>query len=173
MISSFITSMVCMKLSHFGCILFSGLIWFAIGFFLLTKGLNWIVLTSQFSSSSVLLDFFTSFVQGKEQGALLLITAGLFLGFMKTRLVLHKTVKRVVQRIVSLPSPVPFSKIYPPAYYFLILGMMFLGMGLRFFSVPGDFMGLIDTAVGSALINGAVLYVRYAFVIRKQKSQEN
>ncbi len=162
-----------MKFSQVTCVVMSGLIWFLIGLFLLTKGLNWIVYTTHFATSSILLDFFVSFVNDKEQAALALITVALFIGFLKTRIVLHKTVKRVVQRIFSLEAPIPLSKVYKPSYYGLILGMMLLGMGLRFLQVPGDFMGLIDVAVGSALLNGAVLYFRYAFLLRKQKSLEN
>jgi len=37
---------------------------------------------------------------------------------------------------------------------------MGLGMGIRYFGVPVDVRGLIDVAVGSALINGAMLYFR-------------
>lgn len=162
-----------MKLSPMTCVIFSGLVWFLIGVFLLTKGLNLIILTTHFSMPNVLLDFLTKYVKDIEQAALVLISIGLFLGFFKARVVFHKTVRRVVQRIFSLPAPIPVSKMYKKSYYFLILGMMGLGMGLKFCKIPGDVLGLIDVAIGSALLNGAVLYFRYAFALRKQKSLEN
>ena len=138
------------------------------------EGIKSDCLYGPFASSGILLDFFGSYVRDKEQAALVLITLGLFIGFLKTRLVLHKTVKRVVQRIFSLPAPVPFSKMYKPSYYLLIRRNDVAWNGIAFSKSSKRFLlGLIDVAVGSALINGAVLYFRYAFLLRKQKSLEN
>jgi hypothetical protein len=40
--------------------------------------------------------------------------------------------------------------------------MMALGLVFRFLPIPIDLRGLIDVAIGSALINGAMLYFRAA-----------
>lgn len=138
-------------------IVFSGLVWFAIGLMLLYKGLHFIA--DGMDGASIFSGAFFS----KEQGASLLIGGGLLLGFIKGRFVLSKTVRKVVLRIVSLPSPIKLRDIYGPAYYFLILGMFGLGMLLRLAPISIDLRGTIDVAIGSALINGAIFYFRAAF----------
>jgi hypothetical protein len=44
----------------------------------------------------------------------------------------------------------------------LIGAMVGLGVTLRFLPIPVDLRGFIDTAVGSALVNGAMLYFHIA-----------
>jgi hypothetical protein len=131
-----------MAIRHVTAIILSGVTWFLIGIFLLTKGLNLLIVKAGLS----------------DQLALILVVVGLLLGFLKGRLILAKTVKRVLGRITSLPNPCPIRAIYPRSYYFIILGMM--GIGFVFRWLPASVHGLVDVAVGSALINGAVLYLR-------------
>ena len=132
-------------MKHRGWIAFSGFVWFAIGAMLLYKGLHLI-----------------SFGQTAEKNATLLIAVGLLVGFIKGRFVLAKTVRRVVLRICSLSLPIRYKDVYTPSYYFLILGMMGLGILFRFLPIPIDIKGSVDVAIGSALINGAMLYFRAA-----------
>jgi hypothetical protein len=82
---------------------------------------------------------------------------------MKGRFVLSKTVRRVVHRISSLSEPIRFLDVYSAKYFVLIASMILLGMTLRWLSVPSDIRGMIDVAVGSALMNGAMLYFRACF----------
>ena len=126
-------------MKHRGWIICSGLIWVLIGTWLLYKGLR---LTS------------TPWI----------IACGLLIGFLKGRFVFPKTVQRVVGRIEALSLPIRFSQVYTPAYWMLIAGMMSLGMLFRFLPVPVDVRGLVDIAIGSALVNGATLYFRAARV---------
>ena len=88
------------------------------------------------------------------------IVAGLLIGFFKARFVLAKTVRRVVSRLLALPSPIPFKKAYSPSYWILIGSMIALGMSFRFLPIPIDLRGMVDIAIGSALINGATLFFR-------------
>jgi hypothetical protein len=135
-----------MKIGHTAAIVSSGVLWFLIGLPLLVKGLNLLVKES-----------------GQEgEGVVLLVAAGLFIGFFKNKLVLSKTVRRVVGRILSLPNPVPLAKVYAPSYFFLIVGMGMLGMGLKWIPIFPTVRGVIDVAVGSALMHGALLYFRSA-----------
>jgi hypothetical protein len=83
-------------------------------------------------------------------------------GFLKGRLVLSKTVKRITKRIYSLQAPVGFKDAFPVSYWLLIGFMMTLGMGLKFLPISIDIKGAIDVAIGSALVNGAMLYFRTA-----------
>ncbi|HEY5259365.1 MAG TPA: hypothetical protein VIJ46_01875 [Rhabdochlamydiaceae bacterium] len=131
---------------HKTFITLSGLVWLVVGIFLLMKGLSLIT---------------TGYVDG-DQTALLLISLGLAIGFVKGRFVLRKTVKRVVDRINSLPLPIQVSQVYSKGYYFLIGGMILLGMSMRWLPIPVAVRGTVDVAIGFALMNGAILYFRAA-----------
>lgn len=120
-------------MQHRGWILLSGLIWLVGGVFLLNKGVSYI-------------------------GNSWLLFPGVLLGFVKGRFVFAKTVQRIVKRIRGLPLPVRVSQVYPPIYLAVIGVMVLLSAALRF--APEQVRGVIDVAVGSALVQGAMLYFR-------------
>jgi len=157
------------KVSHTFMIILSGLIWLAIGVMLMSMGLNFIVKSILVENLVVLrrpvLDFFANILGGYDQGAIAVIALALIIGFFKGRFVLKKTVGRTIARIRALPNPAPLSQIYHKAYYLLIAVMMTLGFILKF--VPLDIRGGVDVVVGSALINGAILYFRHARPVAK------
>jgi hypothetical protein len=159
-----------MHLSKATWIAISGLVWFLVGMGLLTLGLNFIVFKAQidFTETSSLIAKLSSLAGGREQAALSLITIGLIIGFIKGRYVLGKTVRRVVSRIVSLPQPIKFSQVYSKGYIMLIVGMVLLGLSMKWLGLPLEIRGMIDVAIGSALINGAMAYFRLAFTVNKQ-----
>lgn len=161
------------KLTPFKLIIFSGFVWFAIGLYLLTLGMHFIVGTAVSGAydPTSLLALFSPIAGGREQGALLLIVIGLLLGFIKGRLVLAKTVQKVVDRIRSLPMPIKLSQVYGLSYVALIGVMVLLGMSLKWLQVPLVLRGIIDVAIGSALMNGASAYFRTAFALRKKKAE--
>lgn len=160
-----------MRLKHIPLIILSGLLWFGIGLFLLSLGLNFVVeAASNTASPSFLIRLFTRLAGSPQQSALLLIVIALALGFVKGRLVLSKSAARVVRRIVSLPNPVPLSQAYGKGYLMLIAGMVLLGMSLKWLNLPSDLRGFIDVTIGSSLMHGAIAYVRLAETIRKQRS---
>lgn len=149
-------------------IAFSGVMWFAIGVFLLLFGVKLVVFSAiEGASHSPLFSQLSSLLKSREQTALILVTSGLILGFMKGRFVLAKTVKRVVNRICAIPEPIRFLDVYSVGYLALIASMIFLGMAMRWLSVPSDIRGMIDIAVGSALMNGAIFYFRA--ILKKEK----
>ena len=131
-------------MSHKTWILLSGVIWGVIGCLLLYKGLQ--LLAEEVSSDS--------------SRASWLIALGLLLGFFKGRYVFRKTVQRISLRIMSLPAPVGFVDAFPKSYWLLLTSMMTLGFLLRL--VPIEVRGVIDVAIGSALMQGAMLYFRVA-----------
>lgn len=139
-----------------GWIVCSGCVWLAIGFSLLYKGLDLMAqaLFLPDSLSSQLQPIFGSI----QQSSTALIAFGLIIGFLKGRFVLAKTVRRVVSRIASLPLPIRLSQVYTTSYWMLIGSMIALGMTFRFLPIPIDVRGVIDVAIGSALIHGAILY---------------
>jgi hypothetical protein len=106
---------------------------------------------------------------GKEQAAAALIVVCLFIGFLKGRFVLSKSALRVVTRIRSLPNPAPLTSVYSWQYCLLIGVMILLGMGIRFFGVSDDVRGIVDIAIGSALINGAMHYFRSIYYTERRE----
>jgi hypothetical protein len=156
------------KVSHAMLIFLSGFVWLAVGCFLLPLGLNFIVETLLKENSGQphpILNFLAPYAGGLEPAALIWIAITLLIGFLKGRRVFAKSVNRSVSRILALPNPAPLSKIYTPSYYILLGSMVLLGVLVRF--APLDIRGGVDVAVGSALINGAVLYFRQAWLARR------
>jgi hypothetical protein len=147
-------------MKHKGWIFFSGFVWFTVGLFLLYKGLRFISEGTVLSGS--ISDRFQGVFGSQQQTGTGLIAIGLLIGFVKGRFVLSKTVNRVVGRIRHLALPIRASQVYAPSYWILISSMVLLGMVIRFLPIPVDARGLIDVAIGSALINGAMLYFRVA-----------
>jgi hypothetical protein len=155
-----------MRLSRTALIVFSALSWLGIGVFLMVKGLKFIVAAAQTAELSSTMQTVASMAGGREQGALALICIALLIGFIKGRMILVKTVKRVIDRIHSLPDPIRFRQIYAPRYYALIGTMVLLGLSFNFIGIGLEWRGLIDVAIGSALVNGASSYIRFALIKR-------
>jgi hypothetical protein len=159
-----------MRLSKTTWIAISGMIWFVVGMGLLTLGLNFIIYKAQmeFHETTSLVAKIAPFTGGREQAALTLIVIGLIIGFIKGRFVLVRTVRRVVERILKLNPPIKIFQVYSKGYLLLIVGMILLGLSMKWLSFPMEIRGTIDVAIGSALMNGAVAYFRTAFAVHRQ-----
>lgn len=149
-----------MKIRHGVAIVLSGIIWMGIGVLLLIKGFS-LLLHPVDDKSAFLIPYMGSFAAQKEQASLVLVSLGLLIGFFKGRFMLAKAAAKVIARILSLPNPLPFASLYTRSYVILISSMMILGMSLRFVQIPYDIKGVIDVAIGSALINGSAYYFRH------------
>jgi len=150
-----------MLLSKKAWFIISGIKWFGIGLMLLMKGLRLITgAADQLAVDAPLIKYFQSFAGTRQQGALILVCLGLFIGFIKGRTVLAKTVQRIAGRINLQTGNLTLKEAYDRRYWIVIGLMMTLGMMFRVFPVPVDIHGGIDVAIGSALINGAMLYFR-------------
>ncbi|MCE5317588.1 MAG: hypothetical protein LLG04_09565 [Parachlamydia sp.] len=148
-----------LKMSHAALAMISGLIWMAVGCSLLSLGLKLLLGND---SAMPLIQSLSPSLGGAQQVALLLVAVGLFVGYMKGRHVLAKSASKGIERIKTLPNPASLAKIYSPGYYLLLGGMMFLGMSIKFFGIPSDIRGMIDVAIGAALIQGSLVYIRFA-----------
>lgn len=160
-----------LKVSHVTLIALSGLVWLVVGCFLLPLGLNFVIealLKENAALPLPVLNFLAPYVGGIDQAALVWIALMLFVGFLKGRSVFAKSVKRSVDRILTLPNPASLKLMYSPSYYLLLGSMALLGVLVRFTTL--DIRGGVDIAIGSALINGAMLYFRAAWKARKQTS---
>ncbi len=158
-----------MRCTHKTLIFLSGFVWILIGTFLLSLGIHFILealrVADATSGRFSVLAFFDRFVSDRANGVILVVTAALIVGYLKGRMVLSKSVDRQIKRIASLPNPAPLRLIYGKGYYMLIAGMILLGISLRFWPITMDTRGAIDLCIGSALLNGAMLYFR---VLSKQ-----
>lgn len=148
-------------MNHRVWVVISGFVWFFMGASLLYKGLH-LMTEAAFQKGSLCFQLQGTFFKTPQEGATFLMAVGLLIGFLKGRFVLAKTVRRVVSRIAALPLPIRLKDAYSPSYWILIGSMMLLGMTFRFLPIPIDVRGVIDIAIGSALINGAMLYFRMA-----------
>lgn len=114
-------------------IFLSGAIWFVIGSSLLYKGVQLVSLP--------------------------LLGLGFTIGFFKGKFVLSKTAKKMIARIEGLATPISAKDVYPLSYWILIAAMMGLGMVMRF--VPNEVRGVVDVAVGYALLYACSHYFIY------------
>lgn len=156
-----------MKFSHQILILLAGIIWLIIGMVLLSFGITLILeivhnpelshIAGKFSLAGYSRKYFSS----PTHSVIFIITLALILGHFKGKMALAKSVNRQIKRIESLPNPAPLKYLYSKGYYLLIICMIFLGISIKYIPITVDTRGAIDVTIGSALINGAMLYFRY------------
>ena len=143
-----------MRLGRFGWIVVSGVIWLITGGFLLSMGLSLLILQPSLQS---------------QEYAMLLVCLGFILGFIKGRFILSKTARKVVNKILSIAEPISILQVYPPIYLGLIIGMMLMGVGLKRLEIASLIRGVVDVAVGFALISASRVYFQSAYVLKKQR----
>ncbi len=157
-----------MRIGHIAGIVISGCVWLGIGCLLTFKGLFLIALAmiADLGSSYPLVNLCTKLFRESERSILFLVFLAVILGLIKGRFVLANTVKRTVKRLLLIPSPLKIQYLFPWSYVILVIGMMSLGMSLKYLPIPKDVRGFIDIAVGSALINGAFIYFKHATLLK-------
>jgi len=148
-----------MRLSRLNGIRLYGFLWLAAGLMLMSKGMPLLV-KSAIRDELPLISFLKPFTGSSEQAAMVLVLFSLVLGLLKGRLVLAKAANKMMIRLSGFSDPVPISRLFTLRYCLILALMILLGVSLRFQRLPYDVHGLIDLAVGSALINGALVYFR-------------
>jgi hypothetical protein len=145
----------------------SGLVWLTVGVSLLMMGLNFLMEGANAEVTSAdsfpLLNSMRGVLGSVEQGVVVLVALGLIIGYFKGKFVLGKSAKQGIARIQSFSNPTALSNIYSAKYYVLLGIMIGLGMSMKHLGIPADVRGLVDVAVGSALINGSMYYFRACF----------
>lgn len=141
----------------------------AVGTMLLSMGLGFIVEGSQSAriGDFPLLDTLYPYMGGFEEAALVMIAFSLLVGYMKGRYVLGKSANKGVERILTFTNPMHIKNIYSAKYYILLGLMVGLGISIKYMGIPKDIRGMVDVAIGSALINGAMFYFRWAVNLKK------
>ena len=165
-----------LKLKHTTLVVISGLVWFGIGVYLLQLGLNLLFESVHFSATSLtgtypLVNFLKQYSGSAEGAMLIVVVISLFIGYLKGRYVLGKSAQKGVQRILSFPNPTSLGNIYSAKYYVLLGGMVALGISVKYLGFTHDVRGLVDVTIGSALINGAMIYFRLLQVVRKNQQE--
>ncbi len=154
-------------------IVISGVVWTVVGILLMTLGMHHLMDAMHLWDEIALiggppvLKTIYQFVKNPQQAMVLILGICFLVGYLKGHYVLNRSVKSGVQRILSYPNPSEIKTIYSKKYYFLIAGMMLLGMALKILKIPADLHGMIDLAVGSALLKGALSYFKYALAEKK------
>jgi hypothetical protein len=142
-----------MRLTYAKAIAFCGVIWGYIGFKLLTKGfVHFNTLHRENLFSERQLSFY--------------IGIALLIGLIKGKWVLKKSADRVIKHIVSFDEPLLIRSFLPKSFYFVMLGMMALGMSVRYLPIPLIVKGVMDAAVGTGLLFGAMHYIKKAVMIK-------
>lgn len=119
-----------------------GVLWLAVGVWLLRLGLALLV--------------------GEE--ALLVMAIALLLGGIKGRYVLVRVAERAIAALSVQPQKIPLTALFGVRYLLLIALMVGLGVVMRLPAFPVQLRGLVDVAVGIALLQGSVTYLRAALL---------
>ncbi len=146
-----------------------GIFWAIGGFLLLRKGLFFLsVSTENIQEPGPLVSWMFSFTHSLVQSHMLLMIIALFLGMLKGRKVMAKAALRVIQRWSMIHGEkISFSKVLDQKMWILIGCMVLLGIGLNYIGFPHDIRGVIDIAVGSALLQGALVYFKASSQLKK------
>ncbi|MDH5761658.1 MAG: hypothetical protein OEZ51_01640 [Nitrospinota bacterium] len=100
--------------------------------------------------------------QNATQTALMIsIAISAIIGVAKGRFVLSKTARRNKSRIDSIEEPLKVHHVYAKSFYFLIAGMIALGISLRTFNeYLGGYVvvGAIYCGIGLALMISSLVY---------------
>ncbi len=144
-----------MKIPRRIAIFLSGFLWTGIGIMLMTKGIR-LLMTAQ----GPLINKLLPLAGEAQQAVLLLALLSLVIGTLKGRTVLARAARKMIDRFAGLPDPIPLSRIYPARYYILLGCMMSLGVIRRLSGVADDIGGVVDLAVGSALVQGSIVFYK-------------
>lgn len=111
-------------------LLLTASLWTTVGFFLITRGIQWLWTEQQ----------------------VLLVLLGLFLGTLKSFFILDKTAKKSINRILLLEDGTCLGAVYSKKTWLLVLLMMGMGMVLRRASLPAGVLGTMYITIGWALL---------------------
>lgn len=150
----------------------AGVVWLLVGLGLFIKGINLLSMAVQATEKrGPLIEYFEALFSGAVMpGVIFLVGMGLLVGWMKGRFLLIKSVHRTVQRLSGLKGLIPLFKLYRLQDCLLVAVMIGLGKLMQWIHCPNDLRGLINIAVGSALVSGATLYFRFAIKEKAEKA---
>ncbi len=154
-----------MRLKRISAITTLGVMWFGIGVFLLYKGI-FLLMQALVTDRGVLIPKLKGIASTPDYAVMFLLSVSLLLGMLKGRFVLGKTARKTVSKILQTPEPIAVKEVFSFKYVVIIAFMISLGMTMNRSGLAFDIRGVIDVAVGSALIQGGMQYFRSALQIR-------
>ncbi|MDX2414599.1 MAG: hypothetical protein QNK33_05365 [Bacteroidales bacterium] len=119
------------------------------------SGILWVLV------SLMLINFARSWYETFEGSTHWIYTSiGMTLAVFKYFFVFSGMADKNLHRILSMNERAPFYKFFSFRTYLLILIMMTLGISFRKFGVPGQYMAVIDIAIGFGLFFSSIRYFR-------------
>lgn len=152
-----------MRIRHRTVLILSGSLWMGIGSLLLLKGVGYLFQPTKTLFLSHLQKVFSSDFQIFS----LFVLLSIFLGWFKGKFALSKAAHRLLQRLFLQPDPCPILSVYPRSYFFLLFGMCFMGVMLKWLPIHSDVKAIIDMTVGFALASGSSYFFRTFTNMRK------
>jgi hypothetical protein len=126
----------------------AGFIWSLAGLLLIYRGWEMYALALETQNAS-------------QQAIIISLVISIIIGTAKGKFVLSKTARRNKSRIDQLEGPLKPHHVYAKPFYFFILGMISLGIALRFWNefIGGYIVvGAIYVGIGIALCLSSLVY---------------
>lgn len=165
-----------MKIGHITGIVISGTLWLIIGMLLSFKGFIYMahcLATYEIKSIDYpCLKYLQGYLNNAQKAAFYLIFFSVFLGYMKAKLVLSKSVRRNALRLLDMQPPFHIKNLFSLNFLILIGCMFLLGMIFRVLPIYLDVKAFVDIAVGFSLIYGSILYFKYILALKMERSGE-
>ncbi|PCI78148.1 hypothetical protein COB21_01385 [Candidatus Aerophobetes bacterium] len=159
-----------LKISRGWVFFISGLFMLASGSMLLNKGAHYMAdAFASFSISSSSYDatllrgmapLASLFNGSAHTGLALLLALAALVGLLKGQFVMKKVVNRSVLHVEKNGGSVSLFRLFPRQSLIIIGSMMLLGIAFNKFGLPLDVRGVIDFAIGLALVRGGIFYFR-------------
>jgi hypothetical protein len=146
-----------MRIRHKTALLITGLLWMGIGAFLLLKGVRYLFYPEE---NTLFISHLKQLFSSDFHAFLIPTLIAVLLGLFKGKFALSKAAHRLSQNLLKKPDPCPIFSLYPPAYFFLLLGMCFMGISIKWLPIPYDVKAVIDMTVGFALSTGSSYFFR-------------
>ena len=133
----------------------SGLVWLLGSFVLLSLGTKLMIKAALVGPAALLPTL--SPILGLTQSMIGLTLFALILGYLKSSFIITKTVRRETSRILALAKP-SISNLFSRKHLVIVAFMMGLSYLFKVIELSVDIRAVIDIAVGSALLQGALAY---------------
>ena len=139
-------------------------IWFLVGGMLLYKGVEYLMESVALQliarDEQPLLGFFTHLLGSPYYALMQMLFASLAIGYVKGFLALKRSTERLIRVVQPYGEKIPLAAAFPWWYVAVMVVMMGLGMAMKFAPLYSDVRGMIDVAVGFALLSGSTFFLR-------------
>lgn len=139
-------------------------VWFLVGGMLTYKGLDYlfesVAMQMIARHEQPLLGFFTHLMGNPHYALMQMIFFSIALGYVKGFLALKRSAERLIRNVQPYGAKIPLRIVFPTWYVFVMVAMMLLGFIMKYAPLYSDVRGMIDVAVGFALLSGSTFFIR-------------